>query len=119
MDLLDITATCCTKQARRSSHHRHLPTVCSSQLQAGCSLVFVCLFSQKMTAPNPAPEWITELMWDEVLWLAGLPALAGIETTFKADVDGVRHPLLSSGRRVALSCVRRMWSCSACPCPCC
>ena len=45
---------------------------------------------RKASAPNPAPDWITELMWDEVLWLAGLPAMAGIESTFKEDIDGVR-----------------------------
>ncbi len=36
--------------------------------------------------PNPAPEWINDLMWDELLSLAGLPALEGIDTTFKDDL---------------------------------
>ncbi len=45
---------------------------------------------RKATAPNPAPEWVNDLMWDELQSLAGLPALAGLETTFKEDVDMVR-----------------------------
>lgn len=46
---------------------------------------------QKGTAPNPAPEWINDLMWDELLSLSGLTALEGIDTTFKDDIVEVRR----------------------------
>jgi hypothetical protein len=46
---------------------------------------------QKGTAPNPAPEWINDLMWDELLSLSGLTALEGIDTTFKDDIVEVQR----------------------------
>lgn len=72
----------------------HLPLivfVCVHMVCASVAVaVDVAVVVQKAAAPNPAPEWITELMWDEICCMAGLPAFKDVEKTFASDVAEVR-----------------------------
>ena len=40
--------------------------------------------------PNPAPDWVTEKVWVELVNLASLPAFEGFTTAFADDVDHYR-----------------------------
>ena len=67
-------------------------------------------------APNPDPTAIVDRAWSEVCALAGLPAFAGLETTFKDDLAAYRpvfdsadaHRLPLPGRWSGLTALQRM-----------
>jgi hypothetical protein len=47
------------------------------------------------TRPNPAPTWLVDRSWRELVQLAALPAFAGLDDAVEADPDGWR-PLYDS-----------------------
>ena len=40
---------------------------------------------------NPAPEWLTEKSWTELMNLSALPNFSGFEQTFASEVDRFKH----------------------------